>query len=280
MIDQRFPTEILPVFVAGDVWLVGAGPGDPGLLTLYALDALRQADVIVYDALVDERVLSLARTGSALEFAGKRGGKPSCRQSDITLRLIELARTKRRVLRLKGGDPFVFGRGGEEALALARAGIRFRIVPGVTAGLAGLASALVPATTRDTNHAIIFATGHQGEGIDDGVDWAALAATGQPLILYMALKNLAGIADALIAGGLGAETPVVVVQAATSSEERILDTMLGRAASDAERAQIKAPVIIGIGANVALREQLTSHGSGPSSHQRADALAVANAVRR
>lgn len=280
MIDQRFPIEILPAFSAGDVWLVGAGPGDPGLLTLYALDALRQADVIVYDALVDERVLSLARSGSALEFAGKRGGKPSCRQSDITLRLIELARAKKRVLRLKGGDPFVFGRGGEEALALASAGIRFRIVPGVTAGLAGLASALVPATTRDTNHAIILATGHQGEGIDDGLDWAALAATGQPLILYMALKNLAGIADALIAGGLGAETPVVVVQAATSGGERILDTVLGRAASDAERAQIKAPVIIGIGANVALREQLTGHGSGPSSHQCAEPLAVAGAVRR
>jgi uroporphyrin-III C-methyltransferase len=279
MIEHRMQGFHAPPFPPGEVWLVGAGPGDPGLLTLYALDALRQAEVVVYDALVDERVLSLVRTGVTLEYAGKRGGRPSHSQADITLRLIELARARKRVLRLKGGDPFVFGRGGEEALALARAGIPFRIVPGVTAGLAGLACALVPATTRDMNHAIILATGHRGEGIDDGLDWKALARTGEPLILYMALKNLGPISEALIEGGLVPSTPVVIVQSATSAEERVLDTVLVRAAADAQTARIEAPVIIGIGANVALRGELVAQGRGPtvSSEERA---AIPAAVRR
>ena len=128
----------LPAFEPGTVWLTGAGPGDPGLLTLLAVKALREADHVVYDALVDEGCLKLARPGAVLEYAGKRGGKPSPKQRDISLRLVELARSGRRVLRLKGGDPFVFGRGGEEALPLVNHGIAFRIVPGVTAGIGGL----------------------------------------------------------------------------------------------------------------------------------------------
>src|ERR1700730_3923963 len=139
----------LPDFAAGSVWLVGAGPGDPGLLSLLALHALRHADTVVYDALVDPGILQLARAGAELDYAGKRGGKPSPQQPDITLRLIRLARAGKRVLRLKGGDPFVFGRGDEEALAPAAAGIPFRIVPGVTAGIGGLAYAGIPTTHRD-----------------------------------------------------------------------------------------------------------------------------------
>ena len=135
--DEAF--RDLPTLEAGWVWLTGAGPGDPGLLSLLALHGLRQADVVVYDALVDGRILDLARRGAVLEFAGKRGGKPSARQRDISLRLVELARDGKRVLRLKGGDPFIFGRGGEEALALVEAGIPFRIVPGISAGIGGLA---------------------------------------------------------------------------------------------------------------------------------------------
>ena len=134
----------VPVFTPGHVWLAGAGPGHPGLLTLDALAGLQQADVVVHDALVDQRVLGLAGPQARLEFAGKRGGKPSATQADISLRLITLARAGKRVLRLKGGDPFVFGRGGEEAMALAAAGIPFRIIPGVTAGLAALATASDP----------------------------------------------------------------------------------------------------------------------------------------
>src|SRR5262244_4102858 len=128
----------LPAFEPGWVWLAGAGPGDPGLLTLLALHGLRQADVIVYDALVGPGVLALARPGAQLEYAGKRGGKPSARQPDISLRLVQLAREGKRVLRLKGGDPFVFGRGGEEAMALVASGVPFRIVPGISAGIGGL----------------------------------------------------------------------------------------------------------------------------------------------
>src|ERR1700723_2514524 len=149
----------VPVFVPGTVWLAGAGPGDPGLLTLDALAGLAQADVVVHDALVDERVLALAGPQARREFAGKRGGKPSATQADISERLIVLARGGHRVLRLKGGDPFVFGRGGEEALVLAGAGIPFRVIPGVTSGLAALAAAAIPATMRHINQALIFATG-------------------------------------------------------------------------------------------------------------------------
>ncbi len=160
-----------PILEPGHVWLAGAGPGDPGLLTLDALAGLAQADVIVHDALVDERVLALAGPQAELEYAGKRGGRPSTQQADISSRLIELARASKRVLRLKGGDPCMFGRGGEEAIALAEAGIPYRIIPGVTAGLAALAAASIPATMRGVNHAIIFATGHADAEHSTGRRW-------------------------------------------------------------------------------------------------------------
>src|SRR5712692_5141895 len=172
----------IPLLKPGHVWLAGAGPGDPGLLTLDALAGLSQADVVVHDALVDKRVLALAGPQARLEFAGKRGGKPSATQADISQRLVELARAGQRVLRLKGGDPFVFGRGGEEALILAAAGVPFRVIPGVTAGLAALAAASIPATLRGVNRAVIFAAGYGAEEAD--VDWGALARTGEPIILY------------------------------------------------------------------------------------------------
>src|SRR5690349_11239603 len=165
----------LPELEQGTVWLVGAGPGDPGLLTLHAVNALRQADVIVHDALVDAACLSLARPGAVLEFAGKRGGKPSPKQRDISLRLVALAREGKRVLRLKGGDPFVFGRGGEEALVLVEHGIPFRVVPGITAGIGGLAYAGIPVTHRDVTHVVTFLTGHDSSGlVPDRVDWASV----------------------------------------------------------------------------------------------------------
>jgi len=243
----------VPVFAPGHVWLAGAGPGDPGLLTLDALAGLSQADVIVHDALVDARILALAGTGARREFAGKRGGKPSATQADISERLVALARAGERVLRLKGGDPFVFGRGGEEAAALAAAGIPFRIIPGVTAGLAALAAADIPATMRGINRAVIFAAGH---GAEEDFDWAPLVRTGQPIVLYMVMHNLERIAAALIAAGLGGETPAAVIASATTPDQRIIVSTLEKLAATVRAQNIEPPAIVVIGEIVRIREKL------------------------
>src|ERR1700760_3260427 len=165
----------LPKFEGGSVWLAGAGPGDPGLITALGIHALQNADVVLHDALINAALLKLARPGAELIYAGKRAGRKSCKQSDISRTLVALARKGLRVLRLKGGDPFVFGRGAEEALALVRAGIPFRVVPGVTAGLGGLAYAGIPATHRDTNQAVTFVTGSGADGRAPDLDWEAIA---------------------------------------------------------------------------------------------------------
>jgi len=243
----------VPVFAPGHVWLAGAGPGDPGLLTLDALAGLSQADVIVHDALVDARILALAGTGARREFAGKRGGKPSATQADISERLVALARAGERVLRLKGGDPFVFGRGGEEAAALAAAGVPFRIIPGVTAGLAALAAADIPATMRGINRAVIFAAGH---GAEEDFDWAPLVRTGQPIVLYMVMHNLERIAAALIAAGLGGETPAAVIASATTPDQRIIVSTLEKLAATVRAQNIEPPAIVVIGEIVRIREKL------------------------
>src|SRR5689334_3611296 len=213
----------VPTLEPGHVWLAGAGPGDPGLLTLDALAGLTQADVIVHDALVGDRVLALAGPQAKLEYAGKRGGRPSAQQADISRRLIELARQQKKVLRLKGGDPCMFGRGGEEAIALAEAGIPYRIIPGVTAGLAGLSSASIPATIRGVNQAIILATGHA----DGDFDWGALARTKQPIVVYMAMRNVEHIVAELTRGGLAASTPAAVIVSATTPQQRVFVCELG-----------------------------------------------------
>src|SRR5260221_2554919 len=196
----------LPDFPPGEVWLAGAGPGDPRLLTVLALHAVSMADDIVHDALVDARVLKLARADAELIAAGKRGGRPSPKQRDINEVLIERARSGRRALRLKGGDPFVFGRGWDEASALTNAGIRFRIIPGITSGLAAAALAGIPATTRDTNHAIVLAAGHRAEDGRSTGDWEALARLGPPILLYMPMSQLDEGAAGLQQGGPFART--------------------------------------------------------------------------
>lgn len=252
----------LPVFEPGWVWLTGAGPGDPGLLTVHAVNALAQADVIVHDALVDPRVLALASPAAERVFAGKRGGKPSPRQRDISARLIEFAQAGKRVLRLKGGDPFVFGRGGEEGLALVAAGIPFRVIPGVTAGTGGLAYAGIPVTHRDINHAVTFITGHSATGeVPGGLDWAAIARGSPVIVLYMAMKHLGHIAQALIAGGREPDEPVAVVSNATTPGQTVLETTLARAAGDVARARMAAPAVICIGEVVRLRAGLDWLGS-------------------
>jgi uroporphyrin-III C-methyltransferase len=246
----------LPRFHPGEVWLAGAGPGDPGLLTLHAVNALSQADIILFDALVHHAVLQLARADASLEFAGKRGGKPSPDQRDITERLIELAREGRRVLRLKGGDPFIFGRGGEEALGLAAAGISFRIIPGVTAGLAGLAYANIPATTRDTNHGIILVTGQYSAGTEYSLEWGALVRTHLPIIVYMGMGRLPQIANSLMASGMAPETTVAVVCNATTPQQRVLVSTLMHVAKEAVAQGLASPSIIAIGEMVKLRPAL------------------------
>ncbi|MDP6351664.1 MAG: uroporphyrinogen-III C-methyltransferase [Alphaproteobacteria bacterium] len=244
----------LPTLEPGWVWLTGAGPGDPGLLTLHALNGLSQADVVVYDALVGAGVLDLARRGCRREYAGKRGGRPSPTQPDISHRLIQLAGEGLRVLRLKGGDPFVFGRGGEEALALVAARVPFRVIPGVTAGIGGLAYAGIPITHRETNSAVTILTGHGATGaVPADIDWRAIAAGAPVIVVYMALKHLDDIAARLIAAGRGAGEPVAIVSKASLADQKVVETTLGACAGDATAAAIEAPAIIAIGEVVRLR---------------------------
>lgn len=247
----------LPAFAPGSVWLVGAGPGDAGLLTLLADHALRHADEIVYDALVSEGVLARARAGARLHFAGKRGGKPSASQQDISGKIVALARGGARVLRLKGGDPFVFGRGGEEALALEAAGIPFRVVPGVTAGVGGLAYAGIPPTHRDVNSAVTFLTGHDATGATPaGINWQAVAKGSPVIVMYMALKHLGEIAERLIAAGRDGAEPVAVVRNGTLADQQVLETTLATLEADVATAGLSPPAIVVVGKVVALRRKL------------------------
>ncbi len=247
----------LPKFEAGHVWLVGAGPGDPGLLTLHAVNALEQADVIVYDALVNEDCLSYAQPAATLEYAGKRGGKPSPQQRDISLRLVELAHAGRRVLRLKGGDPFVFGRGGEEALTLVEHGVPFRIVPGITAGIGGLAYAGIPVTHRETNQSVTFLTGHDATGlVPDSMDWTSISKGSSVIVMYMAMKHIGLIASRLMAAGRSKDEPIAFVCNATTGEQRVLETTLKDAEADVERSGLRPPAIVVVGEVVRLRAAL------------------------
>ncbi len=235
-----------PAFEPGTVWLVGAGPGAPGLMTLLGYHALGLADVIVYDALVSPQLLKLANPGAEQVYAGKRGGKPSEKQADITLRLVELAQAGRRVLRLKGGDPFMFGRGAEECAVLLQRGIPFRIIPGITAGIGGLGYAGIPATARDTNHAVVFLTGHdETGGIPAAVDWAAVANAAPVIVMYMAVKHLASIAEKLIAAGRSVDDPMTAVIDASLPTQRVVRGRLGRVAEI--ETHLAAPAIVVLG---------------------------------
>jgi uroporphyrin-III C-methyltransferase len=243
----------LPRIAPGWVWLVGAGPGDPGLITALGLRAIADADAILYDALVDESLLALA--GGEKIYAGKRAGVRSCKQDEICELLVRLAKDGKRVLRLKGGDPFVFGRGGEEAQALARAGVPFRIVPGITAGIGGLAYAGIPVTHRDTNHAVTFITGHGIDGKLTKLDWAAVSRGAPTLVLYMARKFAGEIAQELMAAGRSAHEPAAIVANAARPDQQVILTTLGGLAAAAENAPALA--IIVIGENVRLAEELS-----------------------
>jgi uroporphyrin-III C-methyltransferase len=241
-----------PDFDPGSVWLVGAGPGDPGLLTLHALHALAAADVVLHDALVPADILALADT-ARLESVGKRAGGARTHQLRINQRLIALARQGLRVVRLKGGDPLIFGRGGEEALALAAAGIPFRIVPGISAGLGGTASAGIPLTHRTLARSVAFATGHDVRG--EVPDVSAFAQT-DVLVFYMGLRHAGDIAAQLIAAGRSDDEAVAFVADATLPRQSVTLATLGTAAAIAATLSTRQPTLIVIGPVVALRDML------------------------
>lgn len=265
MTPPLLPPADWPELLPGWVWLVGAGPGDPGLLTLHGLNALRQAEVIVHDALVAPAILDWADPAAERIDMGKRGGRASPKQGEISALLIEQAKAGRRVLRLKGGDPFVFGRGGEEGQACVRAGIPIRVVPGISAGIGGLAYAGIPVTHGAVNSAVTFVTGHDAGGETPPLDWTAIARASPVIVIYMGVRNLSEITRKLVEAGRGADEPLALVQNASTPAQKVLVTTLGAAADAAEAAGIGAPAVVCIGDAVALREDLDWRATAPGS---------------
>ncbi|MGC1379687.1 MAG: uroporphyrinogen-III C-methyltransferase [Candidatus Baltobacteraceae bacterium] len=241
----------------GSVYLVGAGPGDPGLLTLRAAELLRNADVLLYDALASDPIVALAPASCEKIYVGKRAGDHAMAQSEIESLAIERARAGRSVVRLKGGDPFVFGRGGEEAQALRAAGIPFEIVPGISSALAAPAYAGIPVTHREHAAAFTVLTGHEDPSKPAStLDFSKLADPGRTLILLMAIGNLKEIAGALVAHGLSPETPVAVVQNGTRPDQRCVDGTLATISADVAAAGVGSPAVVVVGGVAGLRREL------------------------
>jgi len=267
----------------GTVYLVGAGPGDPGLMTARGLELIAAADAILYDRLIPPTALEGARAGCELRYVGKRPGKSAMRQEQINDLLVELARAGRQVVRLKGGDPFVFGRGGEEAEALAAAGLRFEVVPGVTSGVAAPAYAGIPVTHRDAASAVAFVTGHEdpeksskdsasmpnpSQSSKDSasmpnpslhestLDWEALARFPGTLVLYMGIANLASITRRLVAAGMEEQEPVAVVERGTLPGQQTVTGTLADIATKVAEAGVQAPAITVVGAVTGMRDAL------------------------
>ena len=239
------------------VYLVGAGPGDPGLLTARALELIAAADVVIYDRLIPESALQGAHRGAELVYAGKEGGGPSMPQAEIERLLIEHGAAGKLVVRLKGGDPFVFGRGGEEAEALRQAEVPFEVVPGVTAGVAAPAYAGIPVTHREAASAVAFITGHEDPAKSDSVlDWRALAAFPGTLVVYMGVRQLSAISDRLIAAGRDRGQPAAVIERGTLPGQRTVVATLATLAGEAASAGIRAPAIALFGPVAALHERL------------------------
>jgi uroporphyrin-III C-methyltransferase/precorrin-2 dehydrogenase/sirohydrochlorin ferrochelatase len=245
----------------GEVYLVGGGPGDPDLLTFRALRLMQQADVCVYDKLVSKEVMELVRRDAELIYVGKARDQHTLPQEEINQLLVRLAKAGKRVLRLKGGDPFIFGRGGEEIETLMEHGIPFQVVPGITAANGVSTYAGIPLTHRDYAQSCLFTTGHlkagsNGEAGTVELDWPALARPKQTVVIYMGLVGLAEICRQLVAHGLPANTPAAVVQQGTTPRQRVVVADLKTLASEVDKAQLKPPCLIIVGGVVTLREKL------------------------
>jgi uroporphyrinogen III methyltransferase / synthase len=243
--------------VSGRVYLVGAGPGDPGLLTVRALELIERADVILYDRLIPDQALAGARADAELLFVGKQGGAASVPQEHTEELMVARALAGAQVVRLKGGDPYVFGRGGEEALALLEAGIAYEVVPGVTAGVAAPAYAGIPVTHRGLASAVAFVTGHEDPDKDPALDWGALARFPGTLVFYMGVRRLELIASALLEAGRAADEPAAVVAAGTLPEQRSASGTLAEIARLTRERGLGAPAIIVVGPVAALAERLS-----------------------
>lgn len=239
----------------GEVYLVGAGPGDPDLLTFRALRLLQQADVIVYDRLVSKEILDMARRDADLVYVGKERDKHTLPQEDINMLLARLAKEGKRVLRLKGGDPFIFGRGGEEIETLMQEGVSFQIVPGITAAAGAASYAGIPLTHREHAQSVTFVTGHLKDG-SMNLNWPALAQPNQTLVVYMGLLGVNTLCTKLVEHGLPVNTPMALVQKATTRQQKVLVGTLESMPGLLEREEIKPPTLIIIGSVVSLHEKL------------------------
>ena len=236
----------------GRVFLVGAGPGDPELLTLKAARRIAEADVLLVDALVDRAVLAHAKPCARVIEVGKRGGCRSTPQAFIERLMVRFARAGASVVRLKGGDPFVFGRGGEEMLALRRAGIECEVVPGISSGIAAPASAGIPVTHRGTARAVTFVSGHSADG--SAPDWKSLVGTRGTLVIFMGVAGLRAIASALVDAGLPPETPAAAIERATWADQRVLRSRIARLDGDAKAFALQSPALLVVGEVVALAD--------------------------
>jgi uroporphyrin-III C-methyltransferase len=233
--------------VHGKVYLVGAGPGDPKLLTVKAVELLKEADVVIYDRLVGEQILNLAPVKAEKIYVGKRTGKHEVPQNKITELIIEKAQTGGNVVRLKGGDPFVFGRGGEEAEALVEKGIAFEVVPGVSSSVAAPMYAGIPLTHRDYAASVAIITGHRAGDAEKPINWAKIADAIDTMVILMGVESLDGIVNKLLEGGVSPNKPVAIIESGTYPQQRTLINILGNIVKDAEKKQIKPPAVIVIG---------------------------------
>jgi uroporphyrin-III C-methyltransferase len=251
MIPKRTPRKT----PSGIVYLIGAGPGDPELLTLKALRCIKDADVALVDDLVGAEIKDLIRKECEVIEVGKRAGKHKKTQEEINQLMVKLAKDGRRVARVKGGDPFVFGRGGEEAEFLAKNGVRFSIIPGISSSLAAPALAAIPLNHRDFSPAILIITGREREG-EERIKWEELANLNATLVILMGVTRLGEIIGRLLKGGKDPNTPVVIVEKATTQDQRVVEGKLSNIVEIASRKEVKAPAVIVIGDVVSLREIL------------------------